>query len=87
MLRLSLGIKLLQNGQARESIEHFESALEQNPDYSAAHKMLAKALAQASETKLAIAAYEAGIDAAQRTGDKQAEKEMQVILKRLRKDQ
>ncbi|NNM00711.1 MAG: hypothetical protein HKO62_08180 [Gammaproteobacteria bacterium] len=54
-----------------------------NPDYSAAWKLLGKALASAGDTAAARTAYESGIACAERMGDKQAQREMQVFLKRL----
>ena len=87
LLRFSLGTMLVQNNRIAEAIEHLEVALQHNPDYSAAHKLLAKALAESGDTDRAIAAYETGIQAAQGAGDKQAEKEMRVFLRRLQKAQ
>lgn len=87
LLRFSLGSVLLQNEQPHEALEHLELAVERNPNYSAAHKLLAKAIAETGDTGRAILAYETGIDIARDAGDKQAEKEMQVFLRRLKKSQ
>ncbi len=87
LLRFSLGATLIQKNCLNEAIDQLELAIEQNPDYSAAHKLLAKAIADKGDTVHAIAAYEAGIKVAQKVGDKQAEKEMQVFAKRLKKVQ
>ena len=54
-----------------------------DPGYSAAWKLLGKAAAAAGDAAAAIAAYRAGIEAAERKGDKQAVKEMRVFLRRL----
>ena len=54
-------------------------------NYSAAWKLLGKALAENGERQAAIDAYEAGIRIAQARGDIQAAKEMTVFAKRLRK--
>ncbi len=86
VLRFSLGSMLLEKHHFDEAIAHLEVAIEQNPNYSAAHKLLARALAESNQHERAIAAYEAGIKTAQQAGDKQAEKEMQVFLRRLRKN-
>ena len=87
LLRFSLGTMLVQNNRIAEAIEHLQFAVQHNPDYSAAHKLLAKALAESGDTDRAMAAYETGIQAAQGAGDKQAEKEMRVFLRRLQKAQ
>jgi hypothetical protein len=52
-------------------------------DYSAAWKLLGHTLAAQSDNAAAIDAYRSGIAAAQKRGDKQAEKEMTVFLRRL----
>lgn len=85
LLRFTLGSMLLQNRDYHEAIEQLEFAIENNPDYSAAHKLLAQALTESGQVTRAIAAYETGIQVAQKVGDKQAEKEMQVFLRRLKK--
>ena len=87
LLRFSLGSAYFKNRQFDEAIINLTAAIGHNPDYSAAYKILAKALAENSDRSAAIKTYENGILAAQRVGDKQAEKEMQVFLRRLRKNQ
>jgi hypothetical protein len=46
---------------------------------------LGKSLTELNKNEEALAAYEKGIAAAQKKGDRQAEKEMSVFAKRLRK--
>lgn len=87
LLRFSLGSAYFRNQQYDEAVIHLKAAIEHNPDYSAAYRTLAKAFAENADFAAAIQTYENGIKAAQRSGDKQAEKEMQVFLKRLRKNQ
>ena len=53
--------------------------------YSAAWKLYGKVLTELGRDAQAMAVYEKGIEAAETRGDKQAVKEMQVFLKRLRK--
>jgi predicted Zn-dependent protease len=84
LLRLSLAHALLQQRDAAAAIVELRRALEFDPDYSAAWKQLGKTLAEAGDVPAAIDAYGAGIAAAIKRGDKQAEKEMRVFLKRLR---
>ena len=83
LLRFSLGMQYLQAGDAGRAAEHLRRAVAHDPDYSAAWKLLGKALAQAGDSQGAASAYRDGIAAAGRKGDKQAAKEMTVFLRRL----
>jgi Tfp pilus assembly protein PilF len=85
LLRFSLGMHYLGAGDAARATAHLRRAVEQDPDYSAAWKLLGKALAESGDASGAMAAYRDGIAAAARRGDKQAGKEMTVFLKRLEK--
>ena len=85
LLRFSLGNAWLNSGDAAQAAHHLQHAVDQNPDYSAAWKLLGKALTSAGRADAAMAAYRAGIAAAERQGDVQAGKEMRVFLKRLQK--
>lgn len=83
LLRFSLGAEHLKSGDAARAAEHLRAAVAHDPGYSAAWKLLGKALADAGDVQGAATAYRRGIDAAQAKGDKQAAKEMAVFLKRL----
>jgi Tfp pilus assembly protein PilF len=85
LLRFSLGMQYLKAGDAARAAGHLRSAVQQDPQYSAAWKLLGKALAESGDVAGAIAAYRDGIATAQRRGDKQAAKEMSVFLRRLEK--
>ncbi len=85
LLRFGLGNAYLGNGEAMRAVEHLRQALAFDPDYSAAWKLLGKALAMAGLESEALKAYQDGIAAAERKGDKQALKEMQVFARRLAK--
>ena len=85
MLRYSLGNEYLKESNFEEAIIHLNKAIELNENYSAAWKLYAKALAENNQNEKAINAYEKGIKVAEANGDKQAVKEMQVFLKRLKK--
>lgn len=85
LLRFGLGQALLKDGQAAESISHFEMALQFDPQHSSSWKLLAKALALQARNQDAIKAYQQGIEVAESRGDLQAAKEMRVFLKRLQK--
>lgn len=84
LLRFSLGMQYLQADPARAAA-HLRSAVEQDPGYSAAWKLLGRALEASSDPDGAMAAYASGIGAAEVKGDKQAAREMGVFLKRLQK--
>jgi predicted Zn-dependent protease len=86
LLRFSLGMHYLKAGDAARAATHLRRAVEQDGDYSAAWKLLGKALADNGESAAAIIAYRNGIDAAGRRGDKQAAKEMTVFLRRLERE-
>jgi len=83
LLRFALGNECLKAGEALAAAQHFERAVAFDPQYTAAWKLYAKALAEADRARDALDAYEKGIAVAQQKGDKQAEKEMRVFARRL----
>ena len=85
LLRYGLGNEYLKADQYDRAAEHFRKAVEHDPNYSAAWKLLGKALTAAGRNDAAIHAYQNGIRAAQQKGDLQAAKEMTLFLKRLQK--
>ncbi len=85
LLRFALGQECLKAGELVAAIDHLRHALEQNPRYSAAWKLLGEAHARAGSPARAAEIYERGIAAARAAGDLQAAKEMGVFLQRLRK--
>lgn len=85
LLRYGLGGEYLKLNNPDKAIEHLRKAVALDARYSAAWKLLGKALADAGHTDEAIKAYEDGIRVAEEKGDKQAVKEMRVFLKRLQK--
>jgi Flp pilus assembly protein TadD len=85
LLRFGLGNANAQASDWSAAIPHLRRAVELDPLYSAAWKLLGKSLAVAGDPDGARDAYERGIAAAQQKGDKQALKEMQVFLRRLAK--
>jgi len=85
LLRFSLGHEYLKNGEAARAAEQLREAVARDPEYSAAWKLLGKALADANRPAEALAAYRTGIGVAERRGDKQAAKEMSVFARRLEK--
>jgi predicted Zn-dependent protease len=85
LLRFSLGMHYLKAGQGARAVEHLRAAVAQDAGYSAAWKLLGKALEESGARSEAIEAYRKGIEAAGLRGDKQAAKEMAVFLRRLEK--
>lgn len=85
MLRYSLGTAYLKENDADRAAEHLREATRQDPQYSAAWKMLGKALEGAELWQEALEAYRQGIEVAQQRGDIQAAKEMGVFAKRIEK--
>ncbi len=85
LLRFGLGKGYLDAGEPARAAEHLRRCVEQDPKYSAAWKLLGKALQAADDPAGARAAWQQGLSAAQAHGDKQAEKEMTVFLKKLDK--
>ena len=83
LLRYSLGNEYLKAGDAARAVEQLREAVKRDPDYSAAWKVLGRALADSGQPAEAIEAWSHGIEAARRKGDRQAEKEMTVFSRRL----
>ena len=85
LLRFSLGNEYLKQGRAADAVRHLGRAVHQDPAYSAAWKLYARARAESGRPQDAQQAYEKGISAAEQRGDVQAAKEMRVFLRRLQK--
>lgn len=85
LLRFGLGDTCLKDNDAEQAALHLAQATVQQPGYSAAWKLLGKALHQLGRLDEAQAAWTTGVTVAQQQGDLQAVKEMTVFLKRLQK--
>jgi Flp pilus assembly protein TadD len=85
LLRFGLGSEYLRAGDAQRAAEHFQCAVTLDNDYSAAWKLLGRALVAAGRDEEALAAYQQGMLVAEAKGDKQAMKEMKVFAQRLAK--
>jgi len=85
LLRYSLGLEYAKSGDHTRAAQYLRDAVERDPGYSAAWKALGRSLSEAGLPAEALAAYTRGIEAARAKGDRQAEKEMTVFMKRLEK--
>jgi len=85
LLRFTLGNAYLGAGEADKAVPHLQKAVEHDPKYSAAWKLLGRALNESGDAQAALAAYQQGIQVAEAKGDKQAAKEMTVFAKRIEK--
>lgn len=85
LLRFSLGAEYLKLRQTWVAVYQLRRALEMDPNYSAAWKLLGQALTDAGVLRDALDAYRRGTEIAERRGDKQAAKEMAVFAQRLEK--
>ena len=85
LLRFSLGNEYMKLNEPAAAAEHLRHAVALDPKYSAAWKLLGKALTDSNALPEALAAYRQGIAVAEARGDKQAAKEMTVFAKRIEK--
>lgn len=85
LLRFSLGNEYLKSGDAHNAQLHLAVAVARDPAYSAAWKLLGKALSETGQPQAALDAYRQGIAVAEKRGDKQAAKEMTVFARRIEK--
>ncbi len=85
LLRYSLGNEYLKAGNFEQAAVRLREALDRDARYSAAWKLLGKALSEGGRPAEALAAYEQGISVAEARGDLQAAREMDVFARRLRR--
>ena len=85
LLRFSLGSEYLKSGDAHNAQLQLSEAVARDPAYSAAWKLLGRALTEDGQQQAALDAYRQGIAVAKNKGDKQAAKEMTVFARRIEK--
>lgn len=85
LLRFSIGSEYLKTGDPANAAAQLREAVNRDPGYSAAWKLLGRALAEAGRAEEALEAFERGIAVATARGDQQAAKEMAVYARRLRR--
>jgi Flp pilus assembly protein TadD len=78
---------LFDAGHYQEAVREFREAIRLKPDYSAAIRDLGRALEKIGAFDEAAQVYREGIPIAERNGDLQTLKEMQVFLRRLTQGQ
>lgn len=83
MLRYTLGNAYYKEKRFEQAATHLRKAVELNPGYSTAWKVLGRVLADAHEHQEALDAFDAGLEVALANGDKQVEKEINVFRKRV----
>jgi Tfp pilus assembly protein PilF len=84
-LRFGLASACFREGLFDKARRHAGVAVDRDPDYSAAWRLLGRALLELGESAAAQEAFEKGITAAQRHGDMQLVREMKVFLARLQR--
>src|SRR5712691_5894546 len=85
LLRFSLGNECLKCSDFAAAVVHLKVAVEKDPTYSAAWKLLGNALARSERPEEALVAYRKGVEVAEGKGDRQAAKEMAVFARRIEK--
>ena len=81
--RLAAGQARMKQKDFDQAIAHFQQATILKPELTVAWQELGRALECNGEPEAARTIWEKGIDAARANGDKQAEKVMQVWIRRL----
>lgn len=80
--RFMLATELAKAGRHAVAIPHFQAVIAADPDYTAAYRGLGRALVATGDTDGARSAFTTGLAVADRTGDYQSGKEMEVFLRR-----
>jgi tetratricopeptide (TPR) repeat protein len=83
LLRYSIGNEHSKAGEWDAAIDALEHAVALDATYTAAWKLYASALEHAERHAEALDAYRRGIVVARQKGDRQAEKEMTVFVRRI----
>ena len=82
-LRFALASRYFERGELERALQHAEVAVALDADYSAAWRLLGRIQAASGLDRRAAETYRRGIEIAQRRGDRQVAKEMDVFLRRL----
>ena len=85
MVLYSLGSELFKEEKYSEAREHLIRAVRNKPDYSVAHRTLGRTLYELGEDAEARRVFAEGREVAQKNGDLQTIKEIDVFVRRLDK--
>lgn len=85
LLRFGLGSSYFNTGDYAKAVEHLQCCIGLDSNYTAAFKLLGKALYHQEQWQAAAAVFSQGCDSAAQNGDKQAEKEMQVFSQKIKR--
>jgi uncharacterized protein HemY len=85
MILYSLGNELFKEQKYMEAREYLSRAVQNKPDYSVAYRTLGRALYELSEDAEARRVFTRGREVAQRNGDLQTVREIDVFVRRLGK--
>jgi predicted Zn-dependent protease len=77
--RYGLAMELISQSRTEDGLAEFSRLIAQSPDYVPAYQMSAQTLARLSRTDEALSRLDAGIAAANRTGNQHALAEMQAL--------
>ncbi len=80
MLRFGLGSAYFNSNEFPQAIVHLKACIAHDAQYSAAYKLLGKALLRTGNQDEAIQVLSAGLPIAIARGDKQSQKEIEVFL-------
>ena len=83
LARYGLAMELSNAGQTDAAVAEFQTLITQDPTYANAYFMAAQALQKAERADEAKTMLAQGIAAAQKTGNRHAESEMQAMLDEL----
>ena len=85
MVLYSLGNELFKEEKYSEAREYLSRAVRNKPDYSVAHRTLGRTLYELGEDAEARRVFAEGREVAERNGDLQTVKEIDVFVRRLEK--
>ncbi|TNE77692.1 MAG: tetratricopeptide repeat protein [Gammaproteobacteria bacterium] len=85
MLRFGLGSAYYHERRYAEAIPHLKQCLAMDENYTAAYKLLGRALHKQDQSEEALQILSAGLDKSVQSGDKQTEREIRVFLKKLQR--
>jgi uncharacterized protein HemY len=85
MILFSLGNELFKEGEYAEARDHLRRAVENKPDYSVAYRTLGRAHYELHEDAEARRVFTEGREVAQKNGDLQTVREIDVFIRRLEK--